>query len=350
MAIFHLSARHPIARAAGRSATAAAAYRAGIAIFDSRTGITFDYSRRHGVLDARIQLPGGHPVADRSNFWNSVELHHRRGDAVTAREVVVALPVELDAEERADLAFRFAREIAEEYGVAVDCALHSPSRDGDDRNYHAHLLLTACQIDVDGGLGKKASRLDPIACRLSRTPDSVSWLRPRWQDMVNAALACKGAIERVDHRSFEARGITQHPTIHVGKRGALVRLRANRNVRLRDKNARAAALEEQINKQMRMRERLAARRRDGSEPAPEKGLVPLPNKSHLAGLALASSHLKIIAEDRTSDLLPWRRRKKHQSVSQDEVAVSAKPENQNFRAAANPPVGGVRRTVDRLRR
>lgn len=220
MAIFHLSARPPIARASGRSATAAAAYRAGALITDQRTGQVFDYRRRKGVLDARIHLPGGRLVHDRERFWNDLELHHRRRDAVLAREVVLALPNELDADERAALAFGFSKEIAQEFGVGVDCALHAPSRDGDDRNFHAHLLLTACTVDADGGLGKKAERLDPIACKRHGAADSVSWLRPRWQDAVNTALARKGSNARVDHRSFKVRGIRRLPTVHVGLNGA----------------------------------------------------------------------------------------------------------------------------------
>ena len=180
MAIFHLSARAPIARARGRSATAAAAYRAGELICDERTGLVFDYRRRKGVLDARIHLPGGRLLQDREKFWNGIEIDHRRRDAVLAREVVLALPSELDADERAALAFGFSREIAQEFEVGVDCALHAPSRDGDDRNFHAHLLLTVCTVDADGVFGKKAERLDPIACKRSGAADSVSWLRPRW--------------------------------------------------------------------------------------------------------------------------------------------------------------------------
>ncbi len=129
MAIFHLSARAPIARASGRSATAAAAYRAGEMICDERTGLVFDYRRRKGVLDARIYLPGGRLVRDRGQFWNSIEVHHRRRDAVIAREVVLALPSELNVDERTALAFGFSQEIAQEFGVGVDCALHAPSRE-----------------------------------------------------------------------------------------------------------------------------------------------------------------------------------------------------------------------------
>lgn len=285
MAIFHLSARPPIARASGRSATAAAAYRAGALIADQRTGQVFDYRRRKGVLDARIHLPGGRLVHDRERFWNDLELHHRRRDAVLAREVVLALPNELDAEERAALAFGFSKEIAQEFGVGVDCALHAPSRDGDDRNFHAHLLLTACTVDADGVLGKKAERLDPIACKRSGAADSVSWLRPRWQDAVNTALARKGSDARVDHRSFKARGIDRLPTGHVGINGAAARERASLNARLRRRNARVADIDEQMSKLMRMKARLAAR----TEPKPD-------------------AQRPVNVEDRASDLLVWRRR------------------------------------------
>lgn len=287
MAIFHLSARAPITRASGRSATAAAAYRAGALICDERTGLVFDYRRRHGVLDARIQLPGGRHVADRQQFWNGVEVHHRRRDAVIAREVVLALPTELDGDERAALAFGFAREIADEFGVGVDCALHAPSRDGDDRNHHAHLLMTACGVDAQGVFGKKAERLDPIACRRSGAADSVSWLRPRWQDAVNAALARKGSAERIDHRSFKVRGIERLPTEHVGKKGAAARGRVGLNARLRARNAEALVLEEQMGKLIRMRARLAAR----TEPTSDR------------------QQAVQVVEDRASDLSPWRRLK-----------------------------------------
>src|SRR6218665_929259 len=298
MAIFHLSARAPITRASGRSATAAAAYRAGALICDERTGLVFDYRRRYGVLDARIQLPGGQHMADRQQFWNGVEVHQRRRDAVLAHEVVLALATELDADERAELAFGFAREIANEFGVGVDCALHSPSRDGDDRNYHAHLLMTACAVDAEGVFGKKVERLDPIARRRGGAADSVSWLRPRWQDSVNAALARKGSAERVDHRSFKARGIEHLPTVHVGKKGVAACRRLSLNARLRARNAEVLALEEQMGKLIRMKARLAAR----AAPRPDP-------------------HAAQIAPDQATDLSPWRRLKTKFPSSRDTGAV-----------------------------
>jgi hypothetical protein len=284
-------------------------------ITDQRTGQVFDYRRRKGVLDARIHLPSGRQVRDREKFWNDLELHHRRRDAVLAREVVLALPNELDADERAALAFSFSKELAQEFGVGVDCALHAPSRDGDDRNFHVHLLLTACVVDADGVLGKKAERLDPIACKRNGAADSVSWLRPRWQDAVNTALARKGSNARVDHGSFKVRGIQRLPTVHVGLNGAAARGRASLNARLRRRNAQVAALEEQVGKLMRLKARLAAM----GEPR------PCPQKV---------AHAINVVDDRASDLQPWRRRKAAQLVSQQDHTEEASDHDISNRGAA----------------
>ena len=100
MAIYHLTAK-PISRALGRSATGAAAYRAGVEIVDQRTGMVHDYTRKN-VLHAELILPGGQ-AAERAEFWNRVELHHKREDAVVARELEISLPRELDQEQRQEI-------------------------------------------------------------------------------------------------------------------------------------------------------------------------------------------------------------------------------------------------------
>ena len=48
MAIYYATTK-PISRTSGRSATASAAYRAGVKIEDKRSGKTHDYSKRGGV-------------------------------------------------------------------------------------------------------------------------------------------------------------------------------------------------------------------------------------------------------------------------------------------------------------
>src|SRR3546814_3321836 len=78
MASFHLAVK-AIGRSAGRSATAAAAYRAGVEITDERTGLVHDYTRKQGVEHSELMLPTDAPewAADRERLWNAAELAER---------------------------------------------------------------------------------------------------------------------------------------------------------------------------------------------------------------------------------------------------------------------------------
>ena len=60
MASYHLCCK-VISRGQGRSATAAAAYRAAERILDRRTGIEHDYSRKQGVVRSEVLLPRDAP-------------------------------------------------------------------------------------------------------------------------------------------------------------------------------------------------------------------------------------------------------------------------------------------------
>ena len=207
MAIFHLSVK-PISRSAGRSATAAAAYRAGEKILDERTGEIHDYARRGGVETADLVLPDGAPewASDRTSLWNAAELAEKRKDACVAREFEVALPAE-----RRDLVLDFARDMANREGCAVDVAIHSPGRGGDNRNHHAHILRTTRKVEADG-LGAK---LDTEKAGRKRAED-LEAVRARWAELTNAHLERAGAAERVDHRSLQEQGIERAPTQHLG--------------------------------------------------------------------------------------------------------------------------------------
>jgi len=205
MASYHLAVK-TISRSAGRSATAAAAYRAGAAIECQREGVTHDYTRRSGVDHTQIVLPSDAPewAADRAALWNAAEAAETRKNSTVAREFEIALPVELSADLRRDLVLEFAREISDRHKVAVDIAIHAPGQEGDNRNHHAHLLLTTRQLGPDG-LGSKTRELDV------KTSGEVDHWRERWAVMQNAALERVGSLERVDHRSHAARGIEDQP-------------------------------------------------------------------------------------------------------------------------------------------
>ena len=216
MAIYHLSMK-PISRSAGRSATAAAAYRAGCKVIDERTGEIHDYTRKGGVESARLILPGG-GTADRAAFWSRVEVHHRHPKATTAREIVLALPRELSDEQRRELAEQYGRDLADRWGVAVDVCIHAPDASEGEDTPHAHILMTACSCSPSGELGKKVEALDPIAVKMKKT-DRVTAAeveRPLWEALANAALERAGLAERIDHRTLVAQGIDRAPTTHDG--------------------------------------------------------------------------------------------------------------------------------------
>mgnify|MGYP003375023113 CR=1 FL=1 len=221
MAIFHLSVK-PISRSAGRSATGAAAYRAGEKIVDERTGEIHDYRRKSGVESADIILPDGAPAwaTDRAKLWNAAELAEKRKDACVAREFEVALPTELSTEQRRALALEFAKDMANREGCAVDVAIHAPGKGGDNRNHHAHILRTTRKVEQEG-IGAK---LDTEQAGRKRK-DDLEQVREHWSKLCNSALERAGHKERIDHRSLEAQGIERMPTVHLGPAATAIQRR-----------------------------------------------------------------------------------------------------------------------------
>jgi hypothetical protein len=222
MASFHLAVK-TVGRSAGRSATAAAAYRAGVEIADERTGIVHDYTRKQGIEHREIVAPADAPdwVQDRSALWNAAEQAETRKNSTVAREYEIALPAELSADERRDLALGLAHEISERHGVAVDVAIHAPGRQGDQRNHHAHLLTTTRRIGAEG-LGEKTRELD------QKTSGEVERWRERFAEIQNAALERAQSHERVDHRSYQRQGREQEATVHMGPNVVAMERRAER--------------------------------------------------------------------------------------------------------------------------
>ena len=221
MAIYHMSVK-PVRRATGRSAVAAAAYRSGEVLHDARTDMTHDYRAKGGVRETGIILPE-HSFADwaldREALWNEAEAAERRKDAKTAQEFEVALPEELTDDQQRALVEAFAQELVDEYGSAADWAIHTPSRAGDQRNVHAHILITV-RVVTPGGLGCKI-RLERENGWLKRkglpsSPAQVRAWRECWAACANQALARAGHDVRIDHRSHADRGLTILPTRTVG--------------------------------------------------------------------------------------------------------------------------------------
>ena len=315
MAIYHLSIK-PISRSAGRSATAAAAYRAGVEIADERTGEVHDYRRKGGVESADIVLPDGAPewATNRGALWNAAEKAEKRKDACVAREYEVALPAELSPAERRRLALDFAQEMANREGCAVDVAIHAPGKEGDERNHHAHILRTTRKVAIDG-LGAK---LDTEKAGRKRV-DDLEAVRARWAELTNERLRENGIEARVDHRSHAERGIETAPTLHLGPGATGYERRTGEpsETRMRQEaNADRLALGREVGeleRQAQATERAildlsdgleAAQRERDRQPQPEapqpaaKRLVDLPMDDQVKGWEAALKKAQVAREQR----------------------------------------------------
>lgn len=229
MAIYHLSVK-TISRSAGRSATAAAAYRSGVKIEDEHTGEIHDYTRKGGVESATLVLPAGTPkwASDRAKLWNKAEAAETRKNSTVAREFEIALPSELNRLQRKALAVEFARHLVAEYGFAADVAIHAPGKEGDNRNHHAHILVTTRRLTSEG-FTEKTRELDDR----KTGPAHVKQWREYFAIIQNRHLADAGHDVRVDHRTLEAQGIDRAPTMHLGPAATAIERRTGQPSKVR---------------------------------------------------------------------------------------------------------------------
>ena len=144
MSIYHCSIKI-ISRAGGRSAVASAAYRSGEKLYNDETGLIHDFTNKGGVIMNEIILPENAPdrYKDREILWNEVQKIEKRSDAQFAREVEVALPIEMTREQQIECVRAYIKENFVDKGMIADWALH----DKNDGNPHAHIMLTVRGLD-----------------------------------------------------------------------------------------------------------------------------------------------------------------------------------------------------------
>lgn len=298
MAIYHCSVKI-ISRSSGRSATAAAAYRAGEEIEDARTGLVHDYSRKGGVDYSAILAPKHAPdwVKDRATLWNKVEQVEKRKDSQLCREVEVAIPRELTIDQKKALVICFANSQFVGKGMVADVNIHHIEGD----NPHAHILLTTREITPDG-FGQKNREWND-------KEQLIEW-RQEWEYYVNDALTMAGFNQKVDHRTLEAQNIDRIPTIHLGpniidmeRRGKNTDLMARAN-RVKEDNQRLQELRQQRTdiyiQKINVRHEILERQRQNQEPAD----TPKPEATHtlqeieleIARLRQQQVHIPTLAE------------------------------------------------------
>lgn len=208
MAIYHYDCSI-IKRSLGSSSVGSAAYRSGEKIIDEKTGIPHDYTKKKGVLHTEIIAPDNVPdwAKNRHQLWNAVEAAEKRKDSQLAREIMVALPNELTKAQRLELVRNYITEQFTTKGMIADLAIHAPNRKGDNRNYHAHILLTMRKITAEG-FGNKERAWNAKA-------NIYQW-REQWQHHTNRMLREAGLDCQIDGRSHAKKGLDKEPLLHLG--------------------------------------------------------------------------------------------------------------------------------------
>ena len=250
MAIFHLSVKI-ISRSKGQSAIASAAYRSGDKLHDERYDENQDYTNKRFIEHSEIQLPENAPqkYLDRATLWNSVEKAEKAKNAQLAREVELALPRELSAEQRIKLVHDYVQKSFVNQGMIADWSIHNPQPDKDNPNKpanpHAHIMLTMRSLRSNGSWapkqkstyvldkngqkvpaidsktgkqkigarGRKMWKRTTVAYNHWNDPQNVEKWREAWSKEVNQYLAPE---KQIDHRSYKRQGKEQIPTIHEG--------------------------------------------------------------------------------------------------------------------------------------
>ncbi len=289
MAVYFLNLK-TFGRATNSSAVSAAAYRAGERIRDERAGKTYDHSDRQDVMHKEIVLPSQFAqenlswASDRANLWNAAEHAETRKNARVAREYLVALPVELSAEQRLALTRSFAHELSDRYRFALDVAIHAP-RDypgSDPRNFHAHLLATTREVQLRG-LGDKTTLEWNDSHRreigLGPAVAELFHVRQRWAEATNEALREADLGVRIDHRSLRAQGIDREPYPHIPRAAFEMERHGYRSFQ-------AERIREQYQANVAARER---EQRKSAEPEPPKDLEQIRREARESWLRMRDS-------------------------------------------------------------
>jgi Ti-type conjugative transfer relaxase TraA len=220
VAIYHFSAK-VIGRSQGRSAVAAAAYRAAERLYDEKLGREHDYTAKAGVVHSEVLLPEGAPERwqDRGTLWNEVERGEKRKDAQLARDIEISLPRELGRAEAIRLAQDFVREQFVARGMVADLNVHWVRAGDGEVQPHAHVMLTLREVmpgreghSEEAEFGRKAVAWNDVG--LLR-----EW-RERWAGLANERLCKLGHDIRIDHRSYREQGIALEPQNKIGPAGA----------------------------------------------------------------------------------------------------------------------------------
>lgn len=222
-------------RADGYNAVKSSAYACRERMTDEQTGAIFDFrpkGKNSPAILLPVIVPEGEQAIDRQALWNMAERSEKRINSTVAREMIAALPNELDADAQRRIIQQIGEFIAKQHGVAVDGAIHR-----DDGNNHAHVKWTSRRFS-GGELAEKTRELDLKAT----ASKSLLAIRQHWENVCNEELAAAGHSVRIDMRSYEEQGIEKEGQIHLGQKAFYHQQRTGcnekytKNERLKERN------------------------------------------------------------------------------------------------------------------
>jgi hypothetical protein len=103
----------------------------------------------------------------------------------------------MDEETHKNLVRDFVQTVFVSEGMVADIAIHKPARHNDERNIHAHVMLTMRELDGEGFSSKKN--------REWNNQELVEVWRKKWEEHLNLAAAALELAERADCRSYKER-------------------------------------------------------------------------------------------------------------------------------------------------
>ena len=188
-----------------------------------------------------------------------MESAEKTKDSRLARQLIVALPIELGRNDWLLLLRGFIQTECVDKGMCADFAIHDP----DGHNPHAHIMVTMRPLDAHGKWQSKTQK--EYLCRkadeergftaqeflqskedgwekqykyrsaagvsalltptqAAREPGQLLDWREAWADAVNRALEEKQQSARVTHLSHAALGLDEQPTVHEGSQARSLEL------------------------------------------------------------------------------------------------------------------------------
>jgi Ti-type conjugative transfer relaxase TraA len=201
-----------VSRSNGKNACCKGSYNARSKIIDQKTNVVYNFTNRNNNVYHNILLPEyvDKKFKNLSELMNAIEHIERRNNSQLLKEYVLALPDDknISLELKKEMIHAFIRENKwVEEGLAVQIDIHEPH--DEEKNWHAHLLVTTRRFTKDGQrLGKKARDLDPQV-RGGRTDtyvkskDEVN-IGNLWKDVQNRIFANHNLENRVDSISLNA--------------------------------------------------------------------------------------------------------------------------------------------------